>query len=250
MTFQLDECGESSWIPDENVRKCQKCHLNFSFLNRRHHCRYCGGIFSGEPCSFVMGEKYPPAYRGKRICAYCHALYFKYGDMVQEGAEFVKYSRDGKDQHSRHFWLTDKRGCQTLHWSNSKSSPLVDTARADGSRSIVLTDVGQVLHFKQAGTVAESRKLVIKLEGAGPETRDMVLQTTSEQTFERWLEALEAAHHVSHANKMIENGKQEEKRAQEAERQEKIRADRVERLQSAKQHRQATRDRIRQKYST
>ena len=36
------------WIADNKVDKCHKCDINFSFLNRRHHCRLCGRIFCGN----------------------------------------------------------------------------------------------------------------------------------------------------------------------------------------------------------
>ena len=38
------------WIPSENVTKCYNCGINFSMLNRKHHCRMCGRVFCNE-CS-------------------------------------------------------------------------------------------------------------------------------------------------------------------------------------------------------
>ena len=39
------------WISDDKVDKCHKCDINFSFINRRHHCRLCGRIFCGYCCN-------------------------------------------------------------------------------------------------------------------------------------------------------------------------------------------------------
>lgn len=30
------------WIPDDQAPTCMSCGCKFSFINRRHHCRYCG----------------------------------------------------------------------------------------------------------------------------------------------------------------------------------------------------------------
>lgn len=38
------------WIPDEGVSECSGCQAEFSFLNRKHHCRCCGLIFCHD-CS-------------------------------------------------------------------------------------------------------------------------------------------------------------------------------------------------------
>ncbi len=38
------------WIPDERASRCYGCRSDFSWLNRKHHCRICGRIFCGK-CS-------------------------------------------------------------------------------------------------------------------------------------------------------------------------------------------------------
>ena len=86
MALFPEECRQEDWIPDEEVLRCTKCRREFGFFNRRHHCRFCGGVFDGE-CSFLLGPECAPAYRGKRTCSYCHALYFKHANVLQKGAD-------------------------------------------------------------------------------------------------------------------------------------------------------------------
>ena len=38
------------WVDDNSVTKCYSCSIEFSLLNRRHHCRACGRIFCSN-CS-------------------------------------------------------------------------------------------------------------------------------------------------------------------------------------------------------
>lgn len=43
--LNIDERKIHQWVPDENVINCNECNLEFSILNRKHHCRSCGKIF-------------------------------------------------------------------------------------------------------------------------------------------------------------------------------------------------------------
>jgi hypothetical protein len=38
------------------VQECMDCKAQFSFLNRRHHCRLCGGIFCGKCTTKQTGQ--------------------------------------------------------------------------------------------------------------------------------------------------------------------------------------------------
>lgn len=50
LRFEMTDDGNfinsfASWQPDEDMQSCLNCHVPFSFLMRKHHCRCCGGIF-------------------------------------------------------------------------------------------------------------------------------------------------------------------------------------------------------------
>jgi len=51
------------WMEDFEAPNCLRCNSEFSFLNRRHHCRMCRKIFCG-PCS-------SREIKGQRTCENC-----------------------------------------------------------------------------------------------------------------------------------------------------------------------------------
>ena len=46
----------SIWIPNEKITNCFKCRVEFSIINRKHHCRSCGRIFCRN-CSQWYSKK-------------------------------------------------------------------------------------------------------------------------------------------------------------------------------------------------
>ncbi|XP_041363074.1 RUN and FYVE domain-containing protein 2-like isoform X2 [Gigantopelta aegis] len=63
---------EAQWESDEATKCCKQCNKDFSIARRKHHCRFCGGIFCNE-CS---DNKMPLASSSKpeRVCDNCHTL--------------------------------------------------------------------------------------------------------------------------------------------------------------------------------
>jgi SH3 domain-containing YSC84-like protein 1 len=63
------------WIPDEEVTNCHKCHSEFDWINRKHHCRHCGLVFCSEctlskallPVAFGLRDP-------QRVCEICENI--------------------------------------------------------------------------------------------------------------------------------------------------------------------------------
>ncbi|XP_015783457.1 pleckstrin homology domain-containing family F member 2 [Tetranychus urticae] len=65
------------WVPDTETDVCMHCRANyFNFINRRHHCRYCGLVICGD-CS--KNKFLIPAQSSKpvRVCDSCHNILAK-----------------------------------------------------------------------------------------------------------------------------------------------------------------------------
>lgn len=43
--------SKDHWLPDAAAPTCMACPAEFGLLTRRHHCRFCGGIYCSKCCS-------------------------------------------------------------------------------------------------------------------------------------------------------------------------------------------------------
>ena len=42
------------WVNDETIANCTNCNGNFTFTNRKHHCRCCGKIFCAKCSNYFV----------------------------------------------------------------------------------------------------------------------------------------------------------------------------------------------------
>ncbi|KAL4563124.1 hypothetical protein LXL04_027157 [Taraxacum kok-saghyz] len=78
----------NNWVVD--ATHCQGCSSQFTFINRKHHCRRCGGLFCGS-CTqqrlYLRGQGESPV----RICEPCKSL--------EEAARFeMRYGHKNKSR--------------------------------------------------------------------------------------------------------------------------------------------------------
>jgi len=71
----------SHWKPDSEARICDspRCVREFSFYNRRHHCRRCGNVFCGQHSYRFLplnqnGRVHPQGI-SSRVCISCYGDY-------------------------------------------------------------------------------------------------------------------------------------------------------------------------------
>ncbi|KAG5538034.1 hypothetical protein RHGRI_025205 [Rhododendron griersonianum] len=64
-------------MPDESCRWCYECEVQFTLINRRHHCRHCGRVFCAKCTSnWVPAQSSDPSTSREdlervRICNFC-----------------------------------------------------------------------------------------------------------------------------------------------------------------------------------
>lgn len=59
------------WIPDEYVDNCSACKIEFNFINRRHHCRFCGKIYCSSCLPYTHQHSWDEKLEGK-CCFSCN----------------------------------------------------------------------------------------------------------------------------------------------------------------------------------
>ena len=70
------------WINDETISKCTICACNFSFTNRKHHCRCCGKIFCSTCSNYFVTTP-------KTIDIPIQNKYFNYNYFMENGKNRV-----------------------------------------------------------------------------------------------------------------------------------------------------------------
>lgn len=65
------ECRPPVWISDTDRDRCAGCDADFSFTNRRHHCRSCGDVFDAKCTGKAKTLVFYPNGGPQRVCDDC-----------------------------------------------------------------------------------------------------------------------------------------------------------------------------------
>lgn len=65
------EAKPTLWVPDHAVTSCMRCHTQFWFGRRKHHCRNCGQLFCSECSDNLAPIPTEQLYHPVRICEDC-----------------------------------------------------------------------------------------------------------------------------------------------------------------------------------
>lgn len=76
LQIQLEKIREGNievrWQHDEDIEECPSCHIAFTGIKKKVHCRHCGHIF----CQSCLKHQVlsGPKRRPSRVCMVCHTL--------------------------------------------------------------------------------------------------------------------------------------------------------------------------------
>ena len=83
---------DKKWINDSAVDNCIMCRTQFNFINRKHHCRYCGKIFCHNCSNYWIKipdnlkinniENYYNSNENDRVCKQCFIEIDEYNKFI------------------------------------------------------------------------------------------------------------------------------------------------------------------------
>jgi FYVE/RhoGEF/PH domain-containing protein 5/6 len=77
---RISECGGGAnsnaqiapvWTPDKHSSNCTRCNIEFTIINRRHHCRKCGDLVCAKCSQHKMMVPNIDAKKPLRVCDVC-----------------------------------------------------------------------------------------------------------------------------------------------------------------------------------
>ncbi|XP_076948825.1 uncharacterized protein LOC143621198 [Bidens hawaiensis] len=150
----------NNWVID--ATHCQGCSSQFTFINRKHHCRRCGGLFCGS-CTqqrmYLRGQGESPV----RICEPCKTL--------EEAARFeMRYGHKNKSRKGTSKLTSDNEDVVSVNGSvSSDMEPVPGMQRAtsaSASNSDMEVDLESTTpeELRQRGIEEKNKYKVLKAE--------------------------------------------------------------------------------------
>lgn len=79
VTFKVLHRNDDEWQNDKYRRRCGECFKEFTFFNRKHHCRCCGNVFCGDCTGICLFEQDGHDKKARiRVCKECNDKGWKY----------------------------------------------------------------------------------------------------------------------------------------------------------------------------
>merc|ERR1719245_49837 len=91
---QQRELAAPLMVPDDWSDKCQMkyCEVKFTFINRRHHCRYCGKLICGKCGKYKLTSRMDKNRFVKPVCKLCFNSYHGTNGMDDQSAIIIQRS--------------------------------------------------------------------------------------------------------------------------------------------------------------
>lgn len=189
----------NEWVLDAS--HCQGCSSAFSFFNRKHHCRRCGGIFCGNCTQQRMtlrGQGEGPV----RICEPCKKL----EDAARFETRYGHRNKAPKGNSKSNDMESDLLLKELLgHESNppEKTELLNEVSELIAPRNIASTSMGQLVGMEKAGNDGNQ---------STPMTPEMLLLQAQEEK-KQWL-ALKREGKGEEALQAFKRGRELERQAE------------------------------------
>ncbi|XVF87633.1 hypothetical protein PTKIN_Ptkin18bG0135800 [Pterospermum kingtungense] len=203
----------SNWVVDAS--HCQGCSSQFTFINRKHHCRRCGGIFCNS-CTqqrmVLRGQGDSPV----RICEPCKKLEeaarfeLRHGYKSRAGRGSLKPAGKDEDDILNQILGADKKGSSSGVASKNGRTPSVQRATSSGSCSSDQVFVSQ----EGEGEIARNQSVDTQNDMASSSPEELRQQALDEK---RKYKILKGEGKSEEALKAFKRGKELERQAESLE---------------------------------
>ncbi|XP_022084597.1 LOW QUALITY PROTEIN: FYVE and coiled-coil domain-containing protein 1-like [Acanthaster planci] len=143
LDYQRKMKASERWIDDSEVTQCMQCHVEFSLIVRRHHCRLCGRIFCTKCANCYVSAAH--SRKKSRVCEQCFVIHQQANEPDQVPPS-TSISLDSDDETER----------ETLARSRSfigSSSPL-----SEGRQSVPTTEASSSLEGAAPGRASPEQQ--------------------------------------------------------------------------------------------
>ncbi|CAA2978143.1 nucleo TPR [Olea europaea subsp. europaea] len=174
----------NNWVTDAS--HCQGCSAQFNFINRKHHCRRCGGIFCNS-CTQLRMVLRGQGDSAVRICEPCKKLEeaarfeMRHGHKTRAGRGGSKLASKKEDEILNQILgdedmlsdpqLTSSASCSNVKETSTKNGGDIGRSTSFDQPAQALTEVGSATpeDLRQQALVEKKKYRTLKAEGKSEE---------------------------------------------------------------------------------
>ncbi|KAK9459705.1 uncharacterized protein V1516DRAFT_697145 [Lipomyces oligophaga] len=160
------------WVSDESSLGCRNCSKQFTFWDRRHHCRRCGQIFCSDHSSHILrldqNNNFHPGGTLSRTCDDCAN---EFNQSVKEALQSAKGAESNNNINYINRMVRDNIGgsASEVQQSSHSSPAALLRRRAPGSNFYI--DISDDERSLTSGTSTTTQSALSTPQGTSSSTR-------------------------------------------------------------------------------
>eukprot|EP01038_Epipyxis_sp_PR26KG_P012646 gene12646-16955_t len=139
------------WVQDSGSDVCSVCEQKFTFFNRKHHCRKCGGLVCNEHSSHKEVIPHIHASNKQRICDHCF-----HGVIKVTTSSSTTSSPTKSSQHANATGSNKSNSSETVNKSSSKDIQTVTPVSSDTNNTQSVTSKADTISTSTTSKVSSA----------------------------------------------------------------------------------------------
>lgn len=134
-----------TWVSDDYSNVCTLCGDPFTVINRKHHCRRCGGLFCGACTSFKLPQI--QSQKTERCCAMCLTEAFAGAEMREHQQPKQAGHASLTEAHPKMF-IGERKGAAGTSSASDDEAAKAERLRVSTIKEMVQTEADYVEDLK------------------------------------------------------------------------------------------------------